>query len=376
MRKFGFTLSLIPLLFLQPALLRAGGLTLLPGRENIRVQLLTQGRALIEERCYLDLSPGINNIYFNWEGVRIEPGSLCIDFLDEPEKIVLVSLSSSLTGPNSQTWQVKSLKEGKELVQISYLMEGFSLQMSYQALANQREEVVNLSSYLTLVNNTGQDFRQAQFTAPGGFEWILDLKNGEGKKILLFTAEEIPLKKQYIFDAAVLGKKVVLWYSFSLESSHGAREIIFPGIARIYRKEARGELTFLGEDRISKGAPGEKIELCVGMVGDLQVKREKILFEKAREVENDRGIIQLFDTLEEYQITVNNYKEESVLLQVREHIPHSWEMIKSQPEEWEKKEAHLIQYILEVPANQEKKIVYRIKRKNLLPREPIRPLAY
>ena len=99
-------------------------------------------------------------------------------------------------------------------------------------------------------------------------------------------------------------------------------------------------------------------------------------FKKMNIRRNERGNIQVYDTKEEYKITLKNLKKEEVKVELREHIPDSWEMLISKPEDYIKENAHLIKYEIKIPPGEERKIHYQITRKNLLPHQIIKPLTY
>lgn len=206
--------------------------------------------------------------------------------------------------------------------------------------------------------------------------WQTDIKNREEKRLPHFKVESIPLQKIYIFDKEKWGDKVALLYQFfNGKGSPLNRDFIPSGKVRIY-EEKGGELSFLGEDEIKKTPSNQELRLYVGKVQDIQIKKEMLEFKKINIRRNERGIIQVYDTEEGYEVTLKNLKEKQVKVEVREHIPDSWEMLISQPKEYIKEDAHLIKYEIEVPPKGERKIYYQITRKNLLPRQIIKPLIY
>ena len=349
---------------------------ILPSRESVSVKLKGNGQALVQEKRYLELTLGINEVNFSWEKARINPDSVKICFLQEPEKVSILREISSLNQPSSLIWEIDSVKEGKELSQLSYLLSGWISYDQYRAKVNEREDKISLEAYFTICNESGEDFKEVDLFSEDKTHWQTDIKNREEKRLPHFKVESIPLRKIYIFDKEKWGDKVALLYQFfNGKGSPLNRDFIPSGKVRIYQEKG-GELSFLGEDEIKKTPSNQELRLYVGKVQDIQIKKEMLEFKKINIRRNERGIIQVYDTEEGYEVTLKNLKEKQVKVEVREHIPDSWEMLISQPKEYIKEDAHLIKYEIEVPPKGERKIYYQITRKNLLPRQIIKPLIY
>lgn len=349
---------------------------ILPSREPVVIELKENGKAFVQEKRELELTPGINEVNFDWEGARVKPDSVKICFLEEPEKISILREISSLNRVSSLIWEVDSVKEGRELVEISYLLDGWESYDQYQAKVNGKEDKISLEAYFTIRNQSGEDFRKVDFFSEDKTHWQIDIKNGEEKRLPHFKVENIPLKKIYLFDREKWGDKIALLYQFfNGSNSPLSRDFIPPGRVRIYQEKV-GELSFLGEDEIKRTAFNQELRLYVGKVQDIQIKKEILEFKRIDIRRNERGNIQVYDTKEEYEITLKNLKEEEVKVELREHIPDSWEMLISQPEDYTKENAHLIKYEIKIPPGEERKIHYQITRKNLLPHQIIKPLTY
>ncbi len=343
---------------------------------RVIVTIYEENLSFIREQHYLNLKAGLNEVNFDWEGAKIEPDSVKICFLEEPEKISILREISSLNQATSLIWEVDSVKEGGELVEISYLLDGWESYDQYQAKVNEKEDKTSLEAYFTIRNQSGEDFRKVDFFSEDKTHWQIDIKNGEEKRLPHFKVENIPLKKIYLFDREKWGDKIVMLYQFfNGSNSPLSRDFIPPGRVRIYQEKV-GELSFLGEDEIKRTAFNQELRLYVGKVRDIQIKKEMLEFKRIDIRRNERGNIQVYDTKEEYEITLKNLKEEEVKVELREHIPDSWEMLISQPEDYTKENAHLIKYEIKIPPGEERKIHYQITRKNLLPHQIIKPSTY
>ncbi len=349
---------------------------ILTSQESVVVELRENGEAFVQEKRELELTLGINEVNFGWEKARVNPDSVKICFLEEPEKVSILREISFLNQVSSLIWEIDSVKEGKELVGISYLLSGWISYDQYQAKVNEGEDKISLEAYFIIYNQSGEDFRKVNIFSEDKTHWQTDIKNGEGKKLPHFKAENISLQKIYIFDREEWGDKVALLYQFfNGTDSPLNRDFIPSGRVRIYRKKGE-ELSFLGEDEIKKTASNQALRIYVGKVQDIQIRKEMLKFKKINIKRNDRGNIQVYDTEEEYEIILKNLKDKEVKVEVREHIPDSWEMLISEPKDYIKEDAHLIKYEIKIPPEEERKIHYQITRKNLLPHQVIKPLIY
>ena len=126
----------------------------MPSREFIVIKLKENGKAFVQEKRELELVPGINEVNFDWEGTRVKPDSVKICFLEEPEKISILREISSLNQVSSLIWEVDSVKEGRELVEISYLLSDWENYDQYQAKVNGKEDKISLEGYFTIHNQS------------------------------------------------------------------------------------------------------------------------------------------------------------------------------------------------------------------------------
>ena len=343
--------------------------SLLPERQSLRIKLVDDNRALVTETRYLELQKGENSIYLNYPGVKIIPDSIHIQFVETPEKIKLLQLSTSLRDASSLTWQIYSEKEGRQLVRVSYLVEGLSASYSYIAEVGKGEDLVFLDGSLILQNQTGEEFTKATLTGKEGGRWRIDLKPEEKKRLPLFHSLSFPLQKVYLLDQEKYAKRVILRYHFINETGNP----LFPGKIRVYQRK-KEELTFLGEDRIEITNPGGKVDLLIGSVQDIKVERKLVEFSRMNLRRDNVGNVEVYDTREKYEIHLKNRKKEEVKLILREYIPYTWEMVNSEPADYVKEDAHHIRFEINLAPGEEKKIYYHIYRKNLFPRDRVKPL--
>ncbi len=75
-----------------------------------------------------------------------------------------------------------------------------------------------------------------------------------------------------------------------------------------------------------------------------------------------RGDLVEYREEEKYQLKLQNFLKKAVKLKIREEIPGEWDFLRSNiiPS---KKEARALEFLLNIPAKDEKKIIYRIGKK-------------
>src|SRR4030042_1060627 len=136
-------------------------LVALPERAATVIRLDNPQATLIEEERVLTLQKGINKVDFSWNGVSIDADSIRLSVLNHPDKVVLLNVSYP-PDEAALVWEISSDSDYAETVRISYLLWYIDRLITYKAIADKAETVVNLSSYLVLRNFCGEDFGQAQ----------------------------------------------------------------------------------------------------------------------------------------------------------------------------------------------------------------------
>jgi len=343
---------------------------ILPERESVRIKLVEDSKALVTETRYLELKKGKNKVYMDYPGVNVVPGSINIQFLENPDKISILQTFFILERPSFFAWQIYSEKEGKELARFSYLLEGLEVERNYTALVEETEDKIFLEGWLSFLNKTGEEFLNAYLISKEEKKWNTDLKIGENKKLPLFENIVLPLEKIYILDVERYGEKVILEYVFT----NLTKTTLFPGKIKFYKKD-EGKLVFLGEDVLKTVNRGEKIEIPVATAKDVKIKRELLEFSRINIRRDEAGNIEAYDTQEKYQIFIKNGKKKKIKVIIREYIPDTWEITASEPTDYTKEDAHHIKFEIMLDPGEEKNIFYKLRRINLLPREVVKPLA-
>src|SRR5690606_38928068 len=165
-------------------------LVALPDRENTFVRLDHPDITLIQEERTLPLHKGINKIDFSWKGVHIDPDSIRLAILQNPDSTKLINVSYP---PNEQAliWEIFSPENRQEKIRISYLLKNIDRVITYEAKTNQQESRLDLSSYLVLRNFSGESFASALFQLDYGKDFEKGILDGETRRMLFFDAANL-----------------------------------------------------------------------------------------------------------------------------------------------------------------------------------------
>ncbi|HIE36161.1 MAG TPA: hypothetical protein EYP89_02870 [Candidatus Omnitrophica bacterium] len=217
-----------------------------------------------------------------------------------------------------------------------------------------------------------KEISKPQFKEKAFFEYHLytlqkrtTLKNNQTKQISLLNANQLPIKKEFVFDPS-RGKRSYLYYSdreetikenvrVELEFVNSKRNhlgIPLPeGKVKVYKKDQDGSLQFIGEDSISHTPKDEKVRLYIGDAFDVIGERKRIDFKKE------------YRTMyESYEIVLRNHKEKDVEVKVLEKVWRysNWEIIDTSSP-WKKKDASTLEFKVNIPKNSERKINYTVR---------------
>jgi hypothetical protein len=343
-------------------------LVALPERAATVIRLDNPNATLIEEERVLTLQKGLNKVDFSWKGVQIDEDSIRLLVLDHPADVTLLSVSYP-PGEAALVWEISSGGDYAENVRISYLLSNIDRLITYKAVANKPEAMVDLKSYLILRNFSGEDFAQARVLLDYGEAFEQGIDHEETKQMLFLTEPNVPIRKIWTFDAEKLpwdpeqleNRNVGIPVSYEITNSEQGRLgkfALWGGKARIFQEDGHGGTIFLGEDNASLVPVGEKMELYIGDSRDIVVTQRKMQEARINLRKNDTGGVVLFDTDEIITAKIENFKNSPAVLTMIQHIPGQWDMEQctldgkalSLGAGYTKKDASTLKFEIELPA--------------------------
>ena len=330
------------------------------------------------------------------------------------KRIQFSSLPEGLLTRPTLVWELEAAKEGKHLVEVSYIAREIRWRADYNLVLNAGETALDMSGWVTIENRTGTGYKDAvvkllagdpridyrAFNFPCGQEYykmltklaptsekgkdvsrvfgeyrMYDLKepttvnNSQIKQIELIRAEAVPVTKTYIYDGAKIqwnwggvywdpnfgkeeNKKVNVIVEMENRADRHLGMALPKGKCRVYKKDTDGSLEFIGEDLIDHTPRDERVALYIGDAFDIVGERKQTDFKKI----SDR----VFE--EAFEVKLRNHKKEQVVVKVLEKLYRwpEWEVLqKSQG--FEKVNSRTIIFPVEVKPDGEAVVTYRVR---------------
>jgi hypothetical protein len=356
-------------------------LVALPERAATVIRLDNPMATLIEEERVLTLQQGLNKVDFSWKGVSIDADSIRLQALDHPKQVTLLSVSYP---PNEAAlvWDISTDNNYAERVRISYLLSNIDRLITYKALADKAETMVDLKSFLVLRNFSGEDFDKARVLLDYGEAFERGIDHEETKQMLFLKAAKVPITKIWTFDAAKLpwdpekleNKNVGIPVSYRIVNDSKSRLgkfALWGGKARLFQDDGHDSTIFLGEDVTGLVPVGEKMELYIGDSRDIVVTQRKMTDIRINLRKNRKGTVILYDTDEVITAKIENFKDSDAVLTMIQHIPGQWDMEKCNME-YKRKDASTLEFEITLPARTEagpavKELKMHYHRRNLRP---------
>ncbi len=325
-------------------------------------------------------------------------------YLGYPGQIILPELPENLYAKPTMNWTMYADDAVKQDLTVSYLTTGIQWNADYVLNLADDEKSASLTGWVTLTNNAGVDFNNANLklvagdvntvqandisemmydSAPmmrsgygGGapqmeeesfFEYHLytyprevTVRNRQTKQISLLSADEIATSKRYSVEmnryyysqsTGVTENPVNVEIVFETGERNDIDMPIPAGVVRLYKKSSDGSAIFIGEDRVNHTPVNEEVSLKTGEAFDIVCESHQTTFERINNRTTESG----------YEVEVRNHKEEDITVEVTVPVYAEWE-IKNAPE-YRTISAGLIAFDVNVPAEGEAKINYTIRVK-------------
>ncbi len=347
-------------------------LAALPERESVNIRLDNPAATLVEEERVLTLQEGENLVDFAWKGVQIDPESIRLTILSHPGEVRLISVSYP-PGEAALVWKISSNGAWEEKVRISYLLSYIDRLVKYKGVAAKDEKSLDLDAYLVLRNFSGEDFDGAGVSMGRQDPFRGKIAHEETRQLHFMSAEAVPIKKTFTWDASKLpwepkrldqnvGIPVHYVISNSAKSKLGSSSL-WNGKARVFQDDGHGSTIFLGEDRVAYTPIGKDMRIYIGDSRDVSVTQRKTM-ENRTNPRPSRYKVVLYDTDERIQAEVENFKDIPVTVDLVQHIPGEWDMVKSSME-YASKNSSTIVFSVDVPAKGKKNVSFHYNRRNV-----------
>ncbi len=309
-------------------------------------------------------------------------------------RINVAALPEGLITKPTLVWMVNSNTSKKQDVEISYQTGGMNWHAEYVAVLNKDDSMMDLNSWVSIENNSGTTFKDAkiklvagdinraqqptpapryeknlayaaaedQFEEQSFFEYHIyklqrpaTVANNETKQISLFEAEDVSVKKKYIFRCGNYNQnngKVNVVVEFTNNKKNNLGVPMPKGKVRVYKSDGDA-IEFIGEDFIDHTPKNEKLRLTIGKAFDIVAKEKMTNHRKI----TDRSYEQ------SWEIELTNRKETDVVVDVVKYLGLNWEILKTS-DEYTKENATTISYKIPVKKNGKTKLTLTARYNN------------
>ena len=335
-------------------------------------------------------------------------------------------------------WLLQSDKPGKFDAEVSYITGGFTWEADYNLVSPEKGDTVDLIGWVTMNNQSGKTFRDAKIklmagdvnkSQPGGSggggrdrmqamtmsgsepavtEKAFDefhlyslarpttLLDRETKQVEFVRTTDVKAPVVYVYDGSSdyrfyggliqdrsygtqCNKKVRVMREFvNAETNHLG--IALPkGKLRFYRRDADGQMEFVGEDMIDHTPRNETIRVTTGNAFDLVGERKQTDFEIDFTGNGGAPVIDPATGLpasksivtknsppppwidETFEIKLRNRKPEPVEFRVVEHLYRwsNWD-ITAKSDDFKKTDAQTIEFRVPVKPDEERTVTYTV----------------
>ncbi|MDH5256451.1 MAG: DUF4139 domain-containing protein [Gammaproteobacteria bacterium] len=322
-----------------------------------------------------------------------------------PERIQFPDVPDNLRNKPTLIIDLEQQHSASQAFDLNYLSTGLSWKTDYVAQINSTETSLNLNAWVTLTNQSGSSYKNAQIQLVAGNvnqvrstrynkqnferervslanisqakeESLLDfhlyslpnktdILNNQSKQIALFSRTEIPAQKTYRISGsthyyqnryAEIDRKDNPDININFVNNKTANlDLPLPsGIIRSYKNDSENNLQFVGENKIEHTSKNKSVKLSLGKAFDINTTRKQTYF-KIKSKDKAR-----LSTKSEYEITVKNEKNSDITLIIEEPVPGDWEIL-NETHPHEKINSSTAQWKLPVSANSETVLVYSVK---------------
>ena len=309
-------------------------------------------------------------------------------------------------------WKLYADQAANIDAQLSYLTGGVTWKSDYNLVLPEEGDLVTLTGWVSIQNNTGTTFQDASIKLIAGdvnkvqdtnrardqvmemavasrgadapkveakkFDefhmYALPLKttlrDRETKQVEFVRSEQVQTEKLFIYNGTVgtryygglntnrsYGQNaqpdVAIYREFKNSEDNGLGVALPAGKTRFYRMDSDGQLEFTGENVIDHTPKNETIRVYLGNAFDLVGERTRTNFYK----HPSRDMMR-----ESFEIEIRNRSEETVTVQVVEPL-YRWSnwAITEHSAEYERTDAQTIEFPLTVDADQVEMVRYTVE---------------
>ncbi|MBK8022735.1 MAG: DUF4139 domain-containing protein [Chloroflexi bacterium] len=343
--------------------------------------------------------------------LRTEDGQVIVIGLDKVRDLRFPELPGGLITRPTLRWLVQSVAGGEQQVKLTYLTSGLNWTADYNILLANDERSLDLNGWVTLTNQSGAAYTDAQVKLIAGDvnrlpepEMMARMADGiayaaaapqeqveqrdfsqyklyeitrpvtvgmnETKQVEFVSGADIGANSIFVYDSSqpfynygsplidqYYGQSGITDVGFYLEFSTGEEsglDAALPaGRVRVYQEDTDGAALLIGENAIDHTAKGEDVRIYLGNAFDLVGER----------IQTNYNLIARNVLEETYEIHLRNRKEDqAVEIRVPEHLFRwtNWQIVASSMD-YTQTNSSTIEFRPTVQPGQETVITYTVR---------------
>ncbi len=286
-----------------------------------------------------------------------ENGTGKIYTLNAATQVIFDKVPENMITKPSLVWNMEAEKEGKLGIDLKYLTRGITWKSDY--VLNLKKEVLDLTGWITVNNNSGVAYENAQITCLAGEVNAVPERRMYESKNAVYKEEAMPMMamdevKEESFSGyhiykipfretignkeqkqiSFIDKKEVKYHQYGKNinnyfENYGEQKLHFSnmiefenkkennmgislptGVVRMYQKDSSNETHFIGESRVQNIPEDENVTLTVGTLFDAVGEKTITKFKAKKHYRNVETIY-----------NVRNQGKEPLELRIEESIP-------------------------------------------------------
>lgn len=337
------------------------------------------------------------------QGVVLQIGNRIEVLRDDgvPTRVIFDRVPQNLRPRPTLSVTLDAEGAGRRETTLSYLTSGLAWKADYVARFDEKAGKLDLTGWVTITNNSGATFSNAQTrvvagdvnlvndnngynprygqppravrgngTQTGGQGALADVyvyplpeavtvANNQTKQVGLLDAVGVPASKRYLyvangFQTAEEPSAAEVGVIFSNASGAAARALP-AGVMRVYVKDEAGEPRFIGEDQVDHAPAGSEIVITTGEAFDVTVQPRVVSSAAASKSSYYR-----WRTRYAMEYTVRNARSQPVTVEVRQRGLGRDTELSEQTIDGDLRDAQTVVWRVPVPANGETKLTATI----------------
>ena len=307
-----------------------------------------------------------------------------------PARVIFSKVPENLRAQPTLSVTIDSRQAGTRQATLSYLTSGLGWRADYVALFDERDGKIDVQGWVTLTNDSGTTYENAQTLLVAGAPAVLDgngnpqidyrqrnaraslqqagtesgsrerlgdfylyplaarttIANMQTKQVSFLDVHGVPAEHGYEYRNGWLGtvnnpQSAASVYSFSTSAHAGLGDQLPAGILRFYIKDQRGDPQFIGESRIDHTPMGSTLSLKTGDAFDVKV--QPIVVKRTR--------LNLFDWQSDMRYELSNALPRPVVVKLLQEGLYGDSKVLAESLTSTRASAEVAQWAVTVPAN-------------------------